>query len=61
MGNGFPISKLVHLISTRDIFLRTFQQDKAPCHTAKRVEAWFKENNVNVRQWPARSPDLNPI
>jgi hypothetical protein len=27
-------------------------------HTLRRV---FNENNVNLRPWPARSPDLSPI
>lgn len=38
-----------------------FQQDGASCHTAKVVKAWFTEKNLNVLEWPARSPDLNPI
>ncbi|QQP36657.1 Transposable element tcb2 transposase, partial [Caligus rogercresseyi] len=33
----------------------TFQQDSAPAHKAKTVQAWFKENT-----WPSNSPDLNP-
>lgn len=54
------------LIPTRDLFLGgdpgwIFQQDNAPCHRAKSVSDWFKENNIRVLQWPARSPDLNPI
>jgi len=39
----------------------TYQQDNAPCHKSKVVLNWFKENNVDVIPWPARSPDLNPI
>ena len=55
-----------HLIPTRDIFFSNesewqFQQDNAPCHKAKAVTIWFQENNIKVLQWPARSPDLNPI
>ena len=38
-----------------------YQQDNAPCHKAKKVDAWFRENNISVLPWPARSPDLNPI
>jgi DDE superfamily endonuclease len=38
-----------------------FQQDSAPCHTAKTVKAWFARNKVNVLDWPGNSPDLNPI
>lgn len=38
-----------------------FMQDNAPCHTAKSVKKFFSEENVTVMDWPAQSPDLNPI
>ena len=36
-------------------------QDNAPIHKAKIVAKWFKENVVEVINWPLYSPDLNPI
>ncbi|KAF7693001.1 Transposable element Tc1 transposase [Cucumispora dikerogammari] len=38
-----------------------FQQDNASAHTARHTTSWFRENSVNVLNWPAQSPDLNPI
>jgi hypothetical protein len=38
-----------------------FQQDGAPCHTAKVCQQYFRDNNVRVLDWPGNSPDLNPI
>ncbi|CAF0915392.1 unnamed protein product [Brachionus calyciflorus] len=38
-----------------------FQQDGASAHTAHLVSDWFKEQNIEVLPWCARSPDLNPI
>ncbi|CAH1979621.1 unnamed protein product [Acanthoscelides obtectus] len=38
-----------------------FQQDNAPCHKAARTMAWFRENCIELLDWPAQSPDLNPI
>ncbi len=35
-----------------------FQQDLAPAHTAK---SWLNDHGVGVLDWPANSPDLNPI
>jgi len=53
------------LASARDIFGANqpliFQQDGAPCHTAKKCQSWFNENNIKVLEWPGNSPDLNPI
>jgi len=39
----------------------TFMQDGAACHRANRVYQWFEEEEVSVLDWPAKSPDLNPI
>lgn len=38
-----------------------FQQDGATCHTAKTVKRWFEAERVELLEWPANSPDLNPI
>ncbi len=38
-----------------------FQQDLAPAHTAKGIKSWFNDHGVTVLDWPANSPDLNPI
>ncbi len=38
-----------------------FQQDLAPAHTAKGTKSLFNDHGVTVLDWPANSPDLNPI
>jgi transposase len=38
-----------------------FQQDKASIHTARLTKALFAEQNFSLMDWPAKSPDLNPI
>lgn len=39
----------------------TFQHDNAPIHTARIINTWLNDNNINVLEWPALSPDLNII
>ncbi|KAI2662348.1 Transposable element Tcb2 transposase [Labeo rohita] len=36
-------------------------QDLAPAHTAKSTKRWLNDHGVGVLDWPANSPDLNPI
>ncbi len=38
-----------------------FQLDLAPAHTAKSTKSWLNDHGVGVLDWPANSPDLNPI
>ncbi len=33
----------------------------SPAHTAKGTKSWFNGHGVTVLDWPANSPDLNPI
>lgn len=39
----------------------TLQQGNAPVHTAKHKKEWLNSKNITVMDWPARSPDLNPM
>ena len=34
-----------------------FQQDGAPCHTAKKCLTWCRQNNVKLLEWLGNSPD----
>lgn len=36
-----------------------FQQDNDPKHTSKKAKQCFKENSIQVMEWPPQSPDLN--
>jgi hypothetical protein len=38
-----------------------FQHDNAPVHKARSIQKWFVEISVEELDWPAQSPDLNPI
>jgi transposase len=45
-------------IDARDVI---FQHDNSPIHKAKSVVEYLKNQEYQVLQWPAQSPDLNPI
>ncbi|KAK3533163.1 hypothetical protein QTP70_012415 [Hemibagrus guttatus] len=38
-----------------------FQHDCTPVHKARSIETWMSEFGVEELDWPAQSPDLNPI
>ncbi|KAE8214828.1 hypothetical protein CF319_g9065 [Tilletia indica] len=40
---------------------RIFQHDNDPKHTSRHTKAWLAQHNLTVLDWPAQSPDLNPI
>ena len=54
-----------HLLSTmRELYPEgfVFQQDNAPCHVSRSSKQFFKDRKFEViGDWPANSPDLNPI
>lgn len=38
-----------------------FQQDNAPIHSSKSTKEYLASRNIRTLDWPARSPDLNPM
>ena len=54
----FMLSSADNLYGDADFI---FQQDLAPAHTAKTTKTWFNYHGITVLDWPANSPDLNPI
>ena len=38
-----------------------FMQDNAQCQTTKSVKTFLSEEDIIVMEWPAQSPNMNPI
>ena len=41
--------------------LEYYELDNDPKHTSTAARKWFVDNGTEVLEWPAQSPDLNPI
>jgi len=52
---------VVPILNKSDVTEPIFMQDNAPCHKAKSVLNYLEQQKVEVLDWPAQSPDLNPI
>jgi hypothetical protein len=38
-----------------------FQHNNGPMHKERSIKKWFVEIGVEELDWPAQSPDLNPL
>ena len=57
--DDYMFTTVDHFGMGRDDFV--FQQDNDPKHTSKLAREWFDKHSVELLDWPAQSPDLNPI
>ncbi len=51
-----------HLLTSFMKMLISFSsRTLVPAHSAKTTSKWFADHDITVLDWPANSPDLNPI
>ena len=58
INNNLPLTNKTRKFELENAI---FQHDNDPKHTAKVTQKWFEDSGVQVLDWPAQSPDLNPI
>jgi transposase len=55
------LEKYLLPIFTKSNYQLMFMQDNAPIHKAKLVTDFLAYHGIPTLEWPAQSPDLNPI
>jgi hypothetical protein len=65
-SNGMTAQEYISVMeraafSSLPSFGRTLMDDNAPIHRAGIVRAWKEQYDIQCIDWPAYSPDLNPI
>ena len=58
LEENFLRSSLTMFPNSEDWF---FDQDNAPCHTARSIKVWMEDHQIKTLSWPAQSPDLNQV
>jgi len=58
--NNVLSAVVLHFIHNQQSHMR-FQHDNGTIHTARITRPFLANNNINVMQWPAVSPDVSPI
>ncbi|MBW0482656.1 hypothetical protein O181_022371 [Austropuccinia psidii MF-1] len=53
--------KLINAGVAKNYNQLTLMEDGAPIHMAQVSNDWRQSNNIHKLQWPANSPNLNPI
>ena len=54
------LEHVVPVLQNSGIETSVFMQDNTACHKAKLVMNYLADQGVEVMNWPAQSPDLNP-
>ncbi len=49
------------LTSFMEMLISFSSRTLAPAHSARTTSKWFADHDITVLDWPANSPDLNPI
>ena len=52
---------LEKLAENMGMLIFVLQQDKDPKHKSRMASEFFNNNNIELLEWPAQSPDLNQI
>lgn len=53
--------KLVPFLESSNEEHYIFQQDNASVHVSRQTKGWLSSKNIKILEWPACSPDQNPI